>query len=100
MYPYRQYITAKSMDDQDLAYWTSFNGAKGIPWAITKTRKDNKYVYTLWVWGPALPSHDDCYEVSARLHLASIRQEGNGFVDKLNRYLTRERRGAGGEVEA
>ena len=100
MYPYRQYITAKSMDDPDLSFWTSFNAAKGIPWAITKTRKDNKPVYTLWVWGAALPSHEDCYEAPARLHIASIRQEGNGFTNKLNWHLMKEKRGAGAGVEA
>jgi len=104
MYPYRQYITAKSMDDADLSWWASFNSAKGIPWAITRTRHDNKYIYTLWVWGAALPSHDDCYEPPARCHLASIRMEGNGFSGKLSHHLMLERRGGAsldcGEVEA
>lgn len=95
MYPYRQYITAKSMDDPDLVWWASFNSAKGVPWAITRTRRDNKHIYTLWVWGVALPSHEDCYVPPARCHLASIKMEGHGFAEKLAWHLTQERRGAG-----
>lgn len=92
-YPYRQYIVVKSIDDPDLAWWTSFNSAQDIPWAITRTRHEGKHIYTLWVWGPALPSHDDCYEPPKRCHLASIYREGNGFSCKLSRHLMLERRG-------
>ena len=94
MYPYRQYITVKSMDDPDLKYWRDFHDAphKSIPWAITRGKQDNEPIYTLWVWGSVLRSHDDCHNPQVRCHVSAIVMDGHGFANKLRQHLAKEPR--------